>query len=102
MAQLLVMYKTPKDPAAFNKHYLEKHVALAKKIPGVKKYEISRGPVATPAGPSGYHLVAVLQFDDLAAIHKAFASAEGQLAVADVQTFATGGADIVMFDSVPA
>jgi uncharacterized protein (TIGR02118 family) len=62
-----------------------------KKIPGVRKYEISKGPVATPAGPSGYHLVATLQFDDLAAIQKAFGSAEGQAAVADVQTFATGG-----------
>ena len=99
MAQLLVMYKTPKDAAAFDKHYSEKHIPLAKKIPGLKKYDISRGPVATPAGPSGYHLVAILQYDDMAAIQKAFASAEGQAAVADVQNFATGGVDILMFDT---
>jgi uncharacterized protein (TIGR02118 family) len=99
MAQLLVMYKTPQDAAAFDKHYIEKHVPLAKKLPGLKKYEISQGPVATPAGPSGYRLVAALQFDDVAAIQRAFASAEGQAAVADVQTFATGGVDIVTFDS---
>ena len=65
----------------------------------MKKYEVSQGPVATPAGPSGYHLVAALQFDNLAAIQKAFGSAEGQAAVADVQTFATGGVDILMFDT---
>jgi uncharacterized protein (TIGR02118 family) len=99
MAQLLVMYKTPQDAAAFDKHYIERHVPLAKKLPGLKRYDISQGPVATPAGLSGYHLVATLQFDDMAAIQKAFASAEGQTAVADVQTFATGGVDIVMFDS---
>jgi uncharacterized protein (TIGR02118 family) len=99
MAQLVVMYKTPRDVAAFDKHYFEKHVPLAKKIPGVRKYEVSRGPVATPAGPSGYHLVAILTYDDMAAIQKAFASAEGQAAVADVQTFATGGVDIFMFDA---
>jgi uncharacterized protein (TIGR02118 family) len=102
MAQLVVMYKTPKDAAAFDKHYVEKHIPLAKKIPGVRKYEISKGPVATPAGPSGYHLVATLQFDDLAAIQKAFGSAEGQAAVADVKTFATGGVDIFMFDTQSA
>jgi uncharacterized protein (TIGR02118 family) len=102
MAQLLVMYKTPRDAAAFDKHYVEKHIPIAKKIPGVRKYEISKGPVATPAGPSGYHLVATLQFDDLAAIQKAFGSAEGQAAVADVQTFATGGVDILMFDTQQA
>ena len=99
MAQLLVMYKTPRDTVAFDKHYFEKHVPIAKKIPGVRKYEVSSSGVATPAGPSGYHLVATLQFDDMAAIQKAFASAEGQAAVADVQIFATGGVDIFMFDT---
>jgi uncharacterized protein (TIGR02118 family) len=99
MAHLVVMYKTPRDAGAFDKYYLEKHIALAKKIPGLRKYEISKDGVATPAGPSGYHLVAILQFDDLAAIQRAVASAEGQAAVADVQNFATGGVDIFMFDS---
>jgi uncharacterized protein (TIGR02118 family) len=99
MAQLVVMYKTPHDAAAFDRHYFERHVAIAKKIPGLRKYEVSQGPVATPAGPSGYHLIATLLFDDLAAVQGAFGSAEGQAAVADVQTFATGGADIFMFDS---
>jgi uncharacterized protein (TIGR02118 family) len=63
MAQLLVMYKTPRDAAAFDKHYFEKHVAIAKKIPGVRKYEVSHGSVATPAGPSGYHMIDILMFD---------------------------------------
>ena len=52
MAHLVVMYKTPKDAAAFDKHYSETHIPLAKKIPGLKKYEISQGPVATPARAS--------------------------------------------------
>jgi uncharacterized protein (TIGR02118 family) len=99
MARLLVMYKAPQDAAAFDKHYAEKHIPLAKKIPGLRQYEVSQGVVATPAGPSGYHLVAILQFDDMAAIQKAFASPEGQAAAADVQTFATGGADMFIFDS---
>jgi uncharacterized protein (TIGR02118 family) len=99
MAQLVVMYKTPADAAAFDKHYFEKHVPIAKKIAGVRKYQVSQGPVATPAGLSNYHLVAILDFDDRAAIQNAFASPEGQAAVADVQTFATGGVDIFLFDT---
>ena len=99
MAELIVMYKTPRDTAAFDKHYFERHVPLAKTIPGLRKYQVSKGVVANPAGPTGYHLVAALQFDDLAAIQKAFGSAEGQAAVADVPTFATGGVDMFMFDS---
>jgi uncharacterized protein (TIGR02118 family) len=99
MARLVVMYKTPKDPAAFEKYYFETHVPIAKKIPGIKNYEVSKGPVVTPAGPSGIHLVATIHFDDLAAIQKAFASPEGQAAAADVQKFATGGVDMFISDS---
>jgi uncharacterized protein (TIGR02118 family) len=98
MARLVVMYRTPKDAGAFDKYYRETHIPIAKKIPGLRKYEVSRGPVATPAGPSGFHLIAILHFDDLAAIQAAFASVEGRAAGADVQNFATGGADTIMFD----
>ena len=70
MALLAVMYKTPHDAGAFDKHYFEKHIPLAKKIPGLKKYEVSRGTVATPAGPSNYHLIALLHYDDVAAIQR--------------------------------
>jgi len=99
MAQLVVMYRTPKDPAAFDRYYFASHVPIAKKIPGLRKYEVSKGPVATPAGASDFHLVAILHFDDMAAIQHAFASTQGQAAAADVQTFATGGVDMIMFDS---
>ena len=99
MARLVVMYRTPKDAGAFNKYYFETHVPIAKRIPGLKKYEVSQGLVLTPAGSSGFHLIATLHFDDLAAIQRAFASAEGQAAAADVQIFATGGVDMFLFDS---
>jgi uncharacterized protein (TIGR02118 family) len=100
MARVVVMYRTPKDAAAFDKYYFEHHVPIAKKVPGLRKYEVSRGPVAAPAGASGIHLVATLHFDDMKAVQNAFASPQGQAAVADVATFATGGVDTYLFDSV--
>ena len=48
-------------------------------------------------GDCYYHVLA--SFDDTAAIQKGVASPEGQAAVADVQTFATGGVDIYIFDN---
>jgi uncharacterized protein (TIGR02118 family) len=99
MAQVVVTYKTPKDTAAFDKHYAETHIPLAKKMPGLRKYQVSKGPVATPAGPSGIHLIATLTFDDMAAVGAAFGSAEGRATAADVPKFASGGADIVFFDT---
>ncbi len=99
MARLIAMYKTPKDPAAFDAHYAATHIPLAKKLPGLRKYEVSKGAVATPAGPSPYHLVAILHFDSMGAIQAAFDSAEGKAAVADVGNFASGGVDFALFEN---
>ena len=71
MARLVVTYKTPVDPAAFDAYYFQTHIPIAKRIPGLRKYDVSQGPVASPAGPSGCHLVAILHFDDMAAIQQA-------------------------------
>lgn len=99
MARLVVLYKTPKDKAAFDRYYHATHVPLAKKIPGLRKYDISQGPVQTPAGPADIHLVATLTFDSLQAIADALGSVEGQAAAADLGNFADGGAELYMFDT---
>jgi uncharacterized protein (TIGR02118 family) len=97
MARMVVIYQTPRDVEAFDRHYFEIHVPLAKKIPGLRKYEVSDGPIATPAGTSNVHLIGTLHFDDLAAIKMAFASAEGQAAGADRRRFAPDDSDVQMF-----
>ncbi|HWF39229.1 MAG TPA: EthD family reductase [Candidatus Acidoferrales bacterium] len=89
MVQLIVLYKNPKDTAAFDKAYFDVHVPLAKKIPGVRKYEVSRGPISSPTGKSDVHLAALLEFDDTASLQKAFASPEGQAAAAHAQSLAS-------------
>jgi uncharacterized protein (TIGR02118 family) len=99
MAQVLVLYKTPTDSAAFDTYYAQTHIPLVRTIPGLRKYEISQGAVATPAGPSDIHLVATLTFDSMAAIQAGFGSAEGQAAAGDLPNFASGGVDLLMFDT---
>ncbi|MBL8378952.1 MAG: EthD family reductase [Burkholderiales bacterium] len=99
MAKLVVIYNQPADPAAFDAYYFNKHVPLAKTIPGLRAYEVNAGPVATPAGPAPYHLIATLTFDDMAAIGAAFASKEGQAAAADVGNFAQAGVQMLMFET---
>jgi uncharacterized protein (TIGR02118 family) len=85
----LVTAQTPKQVGVFDKYYFEKHVPIAKENPRFEKVRSPVRAVVTPAGLSGFQLIAnTLHFDDLAAIQRAFASAEGQVAAADVQTFA--------------
>lgn len=100
MADLVVLYRTPKDPAAFDKYYFERHIPLAKTIPGLRKYTVSKGPIATPGGPSNLHLIATLTFDNMAAIARAFASPEGKATAADVPKFASGGVEMHFSETV--
>ncbi|OHV89346.1 EthD family reductase [Mesorhizobium sp. ORS 3428] len=101
MARMVVIYPPPKDVETFDRHYFEIHVPLAKKIPGLRKYEVSDGPIATPVGTSKIHRIGTLYFDDLAAIEKAFASPEGQAAGADRRIYAPddSGVQMFLFDS---
>ena len=99
MAQLIALYKTPADAAAFDAYYFSTHVPRAKTVPGLRSYQVSTGPVAGPGGPSGVHLVAMLQFDSLAAIQAGLASPEGAATAADLANFAQAGVDLLMFDT---
>ena len=98
MATLLVLYKTPTDAAAFDKYYAATHIPLAKKIPGLRSYRVSKGAVASPVGASGVHLVATLTFDSMADLQAGLGSPQGAAAAGDVPNFATGGADLLIFE----
>jgi uncharacterized protein (TIGR02118 family) len=99
MAKLVVLYKTPADPAAFDAHYASTHIPLAKQMPGVTRYEISSGAVATPQGASPYHLAAVISFETIEALRTALGSPEGKAAARDLGNFAQAGAELLIFDT---
>ena len=97
MAQVLVLYNAPADPAGFDRYYHQTHIPIAKKIPGLRSYVISNGPVQALAGTAP-HLVAILQFDSMADVSAALASPEGRAAAADLPNFASGGASLLIYD----
>ena len=97
-AQLIALYKTPKDPKAFDAYYFSTHVPLAKKIPGLQKYEVSDGGVGGPGG-GAYHLVALLSFKSAADIGAGLGAPDGQAAAGDLGNFADGGVELLVFDT---
>lgn len=96
MAKLFAIYQQPKDPAAFDSYYFNKHMPLAKTVPGLKSYEVTHGDVMGMAGKHGVYLVAILEFASMEAIGAAMASPEGQATAADLANFAGAGVDIMM------
>jgi len=97
MAHMVVIYNTPNDPEAFKEHYFSVHVPLAKKLPGLRKYEVSQGPVISVTGGPAIHFMATLYFDDLTAIKKAFATPEGQACAADRKILAPNDEDVKIY-----
>jgi uncharacterized protein (TIGR02118 family) len=93
MARMIVVWRRPKDTKAFDEHYFGTHVPLARKLPGLRKYEVSVGPIsALNAAAADTYLVAMLHFDDLDAIKRAFATPEGQACARDRQLLAPSDA----------
>ena len=89
MAKLIVFYRTPRDPAEFDRYYAQVHIPLAKKIPGLRRLEVTR-VTGAPSGASDLYLIAELYFDNAAARVAALASNEGKAAEADLPKFAEG------------
>jgi uncharacterized protein (TIGR02118 family) len=97
MAQMIVIYKTPKNPAAFARYYFEVQLPLARQLPGLRKYETSRGPIISLYGAVEAHFVATLHFDSLSDINAAFTSECGRAWAADRLQLAPHASDVQMF-----
>ncbi|WP_244529961.1 EthD family reductase [Mesorhizobium qingshengii] len=101
MAKMLVIYKTPADPAAFDRHYFDIHLPLAKQLPGLRRYDVSKRPIVSLSPGEIPYIVATLYFDSLDAIRAAFASEIGKACAVDRRKYAPEDDDVMMllFDS---
>jgi uncharacterized protein (TIGR02118 family) len=89
MAKLIVVYRIPRDPAEFDRYYAQVHTPLVKKIPGLRRLEVTR-LTGAPSGASDLYLIAELYFDNAAAREAALTSNEGKATEADLPKFAEG------------
>ncbi len=66
------------------------HIPLTKKLPGLRRYTISRN-AAPIRGGEPHYLVAELDWDDMTALWQAFRSPQGQATAGDGPKFAGHG-----------
>jgi uncharacterized protein (TIGR02118 family) len=87
--RLRVMWGTPNDPATFDRHYRDVHIPLARQLPGLRAYTLSRAAGDGDEQNSCY-LIAELDFDDVTALNPALGSPEGEAAAADGAVLSAG------------
>ena len=81
------------DPEQYEKYYREKHLPLAKKMPGVRKGTIAKLR-DWGTQPAPYYRMTELFFDDYESLEKCFSSPEGQAATNDLELQAMTGEGI--------
>jgi uncharacterized protein (TIGR02118 family) len=97
-ATILALYKRPADTSKFDAYYANHHAPLAKTMPGLQSYTLSK----SLGDKDPYYLVATLTFASMAALKDALASSQGKAVVADLKNFAQAGVDILTFENVRA
>ena len=80
-ARFLAVYETPADPEAFDRHYREVHIPLGLRLPGLRRYTVSRDVVALHGAPC--YLVAELDWDTTDDLRAAFATPGGRATAED-------------------
>lgn len=87
MHKIVVLYPPQPDPAAFKAYYVEKHIPLARKLPGLVALRYSFN-VQGVGGEAAYFCVFEAEFRDGPAMGAAMGSPEGQAVAADVPNYA--------------
>jgi uncharacterized protein (TIGR02118 family) len=96
MHKVLVLYPEPVDPDHFRDYYVNNHLPLVARWPGVLAWRYSF-EVAATQGQTPYFAVFEAEFADAAAYAAASASPQGRQLSADVANYATGGVVVIHF-----
>jgi uncharacterized protein (TIGR02118 family) len=82
---LTILWKnTPTDVEAFDRHYREVHIPLATKMPGLRRYTLSRNTSRVRGGEPHYR-IAELDWDDMPSLQRALESPAGRATSEDVR-----------------
>lgn len=99
MPKLVILYGHPKDPAAFEDYYANRHLPYASKhMPNVRRAENMRVISTVEGGPAPYYRVSQLSYDTADDLRAGIASEDGRSTIADLSNFATGGATILIVE----
>jgi len=96
---VIVLYNQPKDTAAFEKYYAEKHVPLfashAQEI-GVTRVELVKFAATIDGQRPTLYRMADLRWESRAALEKGIATPGFKAVAADLANFATGGVTVLI------
>jgi len=94
MHKLMLLFKRPQDVAAFETEWSEHFVAVAERMPGIRRI----GVIRVTGGPDGdvdLHMIHEFYFDNADALEIAMISPEGQSTGKALMSFASANVEIL-------
>src|SRR2546421_9641097 len=103
MQRLLLLYGPRVDTAAFEDYSANRHIPYgAKHMPNVRSAENMRVISTADGGLAPYYRVSQLSYDNVEDLRAGIASEDGRSTIADLASFATGGATLLITDEDPS
>src|SRR5437868_4646954 len=99
MVKIVIAYPPPPDAAAFDAHYLETHIPLCRKLPGLRRAEVVHLKGAPDVSRQLY-ILTEFYFDDRDAMKNALKSPEMAACVADLKAHLPGSSDVYFSDDI--
>jgi uncharacterized protein (TIGR02118 family) len=97
MHRLLVSYPKPSDPDRFLDYYVERHVPLARTLPGLIDCRHVQPKTLGPGGDAMF-LLFEADFADEGAMFEALGSPVGARVAADVPNYSPAGATLMHYE----
>jgi uncharacterized protein (TIGR02118 family) len=94
--KLTVLYGAPKDPAEFEKYYLQKHMPIASAVKDIRRVELAKGLPGPDGKPPAFYRITELWFDSPELFQQVTATPQWKAVVDDVPNFASGGATVLV------
>lgn len=97
-AKIMVLYPTPRDPAAFERAYRDEHSPMVTPatFPGLTRFVASRITGTADGSRAPFARVAELHFPSLQALQAAAGTEPAKRAVAHAVSISTGGAPVFL------
>jgi uncharacterized protein (TIGR02118 family) len=89
--KIVALFAQPADREAFERHYLDVHVPLTEKVPGMDRFESARFAAALDRGEQPFYRIAEMFFVDDDALQAALRSVEMKESGADFRRIAPPG-----------
>ena len=96
-ARLIVLYRQPDDPEAFDSHYRDVHTPIVERYPNLRSLDLSKAD-GVAGRPPEYYMVAEMTFDNRADLDAALASDAGRESGRDLRNFASAGTTLLIVD----